>query len=105
MNFPAQGLQSTWPHGIASIALIVFDSTLLQAGQMRVETSSEGSFDSAVVNFTETRDLRENGWEFVDEEGHDGESLDALTVEALPLTLEEGVREGTQKEGRVCLEA
>lgn len=90
---------------MASIALSVFESTFLQAGQMRVGTSEEGSLDSAVVNFMETRDLRENGWEFVDEEGHIGESLEALSVEALTLTLEEGVREGTQKDGRVGLEA
>lgn len=72
---------------------------------MRVETSSEGSLDSAVVNCIETRDLRENGCELVDEEGHNGESLEALTFEVLTLTLEEGVREGTQKEGRMGLEA
>lgn len=71
---------------------------------MRVETSSEGSLDSAVVNFIETRDLRENGCELDDEEGHNGESLEALSIEVLTLTSEEGVREGTQKEGRVGLE-
>lgn len=71
---------------------------------MRVESSFEGSLDSGVVNFMETRDLRENGCEFVDEDGHVGESLEALSVEVLTLTLEEGVREGTQKEGRVGLE-
>lgn len=89
---------------MASIALSVFESTFLQAGQMRVGTSDEGSLDSAVVKLMETRDLRENGWGFVDE-GHIGESLEALSVEALTLTLEEGVREGTQKDGRVGLEA
>lgn len=71
---------------------------------MRVGTSCEGVLDSAMVKFMETRDLRENGWGFVDEEGHNGESLEALSVEWLPLALEEGVREGTQKEGRVGLE-
>lgn len=40
----------------------------------------------------------------MDEEGHDGESLEALDVEPLTLALEEGVREGTQNEGRVGLE-
>lgn len=40
----------------------------------------------------------------VDEEGHNGEILEALGVEALTLALEEGVREGTQNEGRVGLE-
>ena len=76
----------------------------MQAGQIRVGTSLEGSLYSAAVKITETRDLRENGWGIVDEEGQNGESLEVLSVAALTLALEEGVREGTQKEGRVGLE-
>ena len=55
-----------------------------------------------VLNLTEMRVLRERGWDVVVEEaGQRGWSLRGL--EGL-LWVVEGVREGTQKEGRVGLE-
>lgn len=40
MNFSAQGLQSTWPQGIAKKALRVFERGLAQAGQTSVASSA-----------------------------------------------------------------
>lgn len=55
------GLQSTWPHGMVSIALSVFERPFLQAGQINVGGSVEGELRCAVEKVMEIRDLRENG--------------------------------------------
>lgn len=102
MNFPAQGLQRTWPQGMLSIALRVFERPFLHAGQTSVDESAEG-VASEVVNLIETRDLRDRGCSIDDDEdGHKGESLAALGEGFV--VFEEGVREGTQNEGSVGLE-
>lgn len=102
MNFPAQGLQRTWPQGMVSIALRVFESPFLHAGQTSVDGSEE-EVASEVVNLIETRDFRDRGCTIDDDEdGHKGESLAALCMEFV--VFEEGVREGTQNDGRVGLE-
>lgn len=99
MNFSAQGLQITWPQGIVSIALRVFERPFLHAGQ----TSVEEEVASEVVNFMETRDFRDRECTIDDDEdGHKGESLAALCIEFVDF--EEGVREGTQNDGSIGLE-
>lgn len=103
MNFPAQGLQRTWPQGMVSIALRVFERPFLHAGQISVDGSTEEGVPSEVVNFMETRDLRDRGCASDDDEdGHKGESFPALGKEFA--VFEDGVREGTQNEGSVGLE-
>ena len=52
----------------------------------------------------ETRDFREKNAGFFNEEGPNGESLEALSAAVLTLALEEGEGEETQQEGRFGLE-
>lgn len=102
-NFPAQGLQRTWPQGMVSIALRVFERPFLHAGQISVDGLAEEEVVSEVVNLIETRDLRDRGCAVDDDEdGHKGESLATFGKEFVDF--DEGVREGTQNEGSVGLE-
>jgi hypothetical protein len=88
---------------MVSIALTPFLRALLQAGQMRCGPSSE---DDAclleavveVLKCTGIRVLSERWWvEFSSEAGQNGWSLWAFAVWAV---VEDGVSDGTQKDGR-----
>lgn len=75
---------------------------LLQAGHISVKSSRE-ELDSAVLNFIETRLLSARGWLSGGEEaGHIGESFAGRSEE---LWLLDGVKEGTQNDGRTGFEA
>ena len=87
-------------------------SPFLQAGQISAEVSvafevaEEAEAEVEVLKVMGTRVFRESGCEWVvDDPGHIGFSFSGLAGEAEPLALLEGVREGTQKEGRVGLAA
>ena len=87
-------------------------SPFLQAGQISAEVSvaleviEVVESEDEVLKVMGTRVFRESGCEWVvDEAGHIGLSFSGLADEAELLALLEGVREGTQKEGRVGLAA
>lgn len=94
-----------------SVAFEALERSLLQAGQIRVcddESVSGLGLEFALLElevlevekWIETRDLRLNGWGDVgDEAGQMGVGFAAVADVFEPV---EGVREGTQKEGRVC---
>lgn len=90
------------------MAFEALERSLLQAGQMRFCISeSEVEFDFEfeeveVEKLIEMRDFKLRGCGFVEEEaGQRGEGFAAEEGEVLEVFVE-GVREGTQKEGRVC---
>jgi len=103
MNFPAHGLHSTCPHGTVIVALSVLLSVLSHAGQIGVCASADVDVDvevALVENVSVMRVFRDRGWVSVGEEaGQRGCSFWGLDVEGRWEV--EGVREGTQKEGRV----
>ena len=75
----------------------------MQAGQTKAGASVEVEESLLFENVMGTRVLRDKGCvSFADEAGHIGDSFKAL-VGKFPFV--EGVKEGTQKEGRFCLAA
>lgn len=112
MNFPTHDLHITWPQGMVSMDFKPLLSPFLQAGQISAEAlvafevAEEAEAEVEVLKVTGTRVFRESGCEWVvDDAGHIGLSFGGLADEAEPVALLEGVREGTQKEGRVGLAA
>ena len=80
MNFAAHGLHKTWPQGIVSTALIVFERFFSQAGHMALLGSEDDLGLGAVLKFIDIRDLRERLCLFSGEDaGHKGDILGDLT--------------------------
>lgn len=110
MNFRPQGLQRTWPQGIARSALEALVRILVQAGQWRLGFSLSvvlaAVFVPGMENLMVMRVLRDRGWcEVEDEPGQRGWSLEGVGDGFCAVEVEvDGVRAGTQKEGSVALE-
>lgn len=95
----AHGLQSTWPQGTVSTALMVFVRFLSHAGHIRFGGSEEDLELGTFLKLIVTRDLREIGCLFSgDDAGHKANNFAGLASFKLFV---EGVRDGTQKEGKV----
>ena len=76
MNFVAQGLHKTWPHGIVKTALIVLVRFLSQAGQILVGGSVRVFVFETVLKLMAINDLSERLCLVSGEDvGHSGDSL------------------------------
>lgn len=109
MNFSPQGLQSTCPQGIARRALEALVRVLVQAGQWSLGFSVSVvlvvGFVSEVEKLIVMRVFRLRGWVEVGEEpGQRGWSFVGVGEGFWVVVEVDGVRAGTQKEGRVALE-
>lgn len=94
---------------MVSIALRPLQRAFLQEGHIR-EVGGSGDtpelVDDEMVKVTGMRVFSESGWGDVsDEAGQKGWSLGGFVADEVCVVVEEGVKEGTQKEGSVGLEA
>lgn len=101
INFAAQGLHNACPHGIVRTALTLLVRLLSHAGHMIVSDSVDELDLATVLKLMVISDLSERLCLFSGEEaGHKGDSFGGFASCRLFV---DGVREGTQKEGRVGL--
>lgn len=96
------------------MALRPLERAFLHEGHIREGGGSEGDglgdvlelLEDEVVKVIGMRVFSESGWGDVsDEAGHEGWTLGFFVPDKVCVVVDEGVKEGTQKEGSVGLEA